>query len=261
MRALSNRAGILAGMTELPPHAPGVRVVERCIDLLEAVQRGPMSLAQLCRVTGLSRPTAARLLAGLLARAMVVRDEPGGAYSTGPNLLRLAQGAVGTLELLLAPTRSTLEQLSFETGETVAVHVRSGVERLYVAEVPSAQSIRYTAIVGSVAPVHTGSSGTVLLAFADHQVRNELLDVLSVSAMVDRAEIQARTDTARRDGFAIDLDARLAGVSAISIPVHGDGLVLSLSVIGPSHRLSAGALADLLPSMRHAAVTLEAFLA
>jgi DNA-binding IclR family transcriptional regulator len=260
MWSVSNRAVILWCVPELPASAPSVQVVDRAIDLLEALQASPMSLAELCRATGISRPTASRLLSTLASRAIVIREEPSGVYAPGPNLLRLARASFDALQLLLVPAHPELERLSFETGETVALHIRSGVERVYVDEVPSQHSIRYTALVGSIAPIEAGSSGTVLIAFADPPVREELLGVLSAATTFERGRMQARIDRARRDGFAIDLGSRLTGASAISVPVNGHGLLLSLSVIGPSGRLSTKALEDLVPSMRRVGAKLEALL-
>jgi IclR family KDG regulon transcriptional repressor len=231
-----------------------VQVIDRSVDLLEALSKGPRSLAVICTATGLSKATAFRLLAGLAARGFVMKNPAGSTYMLGPGLLRLGKGALAGVGTLATLSRPALAELSSETGETVALHVRIGLERASVDEVPSQHSIRYTSIVGSVAPLHVGASGCVLLAFMADEPRERTLALLEASVPdLDRPALETRLVAARRDGWAINLGTRLVGACAISVPVQSDPLLLSLSVIGPSARLEPETLEGFLRSMRRTA--------
>jgi IclR family transcriptional regulator, KDG regulon repressor len=239
-----------------------VQGIDRWVELIETLADEPRSLAAICRATGLAKGTAFRQLAGLAARGIVMKDPIGSTYTLGPAMLRLATAALSSVGSLVALDRSALEELSEETGETVALHVRSGLERVSVDEVPSRHSIRYTSLVGAVAPLHVGASGCVLLAFMPDDQRDRSLTLLAAAVRdLDRQALEERLRMARRDGWAVSLGARLPGASAISVPVQSDPLLLSLSVVGPSSRLPAARLEGFLPPMRRAASRVAAALA
>ena len=174
-----------------------VQVIDRSVDLLEALQGGPRSLKEICEITHLSKATAFRLLGGLALRGGVMRSPNGGVYMLGPGLLRLARAALGSVAALTALGRDRLEALAAETGETVALHIANGLERIYVDEVPSAHTIRYTSLVGSTAPLHFGASGIVLLAFVDDDQRERALSLLVASGdELDRRAVERKIKAA-----------------------------------------------------------------
>jgi DNA-binding IclR family transcriptional regulator len=236
-------------------------VIDRSIDLLEALSEGPRSLTEMSRATGLPKGTAFRLLAGLSARGMVIKDPVGSSYMLGPGLLRLAQGALSGINAIATVGRAELHELCKATGETVALHVQTGVARTCIAEIPSPQSIRYSAVVGAVAPIQNGANGVVLLAFASADQRERTLGLLAASGEdLDRAALDARLKKARRAGWAISVGERVPGATAISIPVQSERLLLALSVLGPETRLPPNVLRRFLPAMRRTASQLVAML-
>jgi DNA-binding IclR family transcriptional regulator len=238
-----------------------VQVIDRAADLLEALQGGPHSLKEICEITGLSKATAFRLLGGLALRGVVMKSPNGGVYMLGPGLLRLARAALGSITTLTALGRDGLEDLAAETGETVALHIANGLERIYVDEVPSAHAIRYTSLVGSTAPLHFGASGIVLLAFIDDDQRERALSLLEASGVqLDRRAVERKIKAAQRDGFSVDLGGRLAAASAVAVPVVSDRILLALGVIGSSSRLTAARLEGFVPLMAPVAADLARLL-
>lgn len=238
-----------------------VQVIDRSIDLLEALAHGPSSLTEICRQTGLSKGTAFRLLAGLSARGMVMKDPVGNSYVLGPGLLRLVQDALSGIGAVVTVGSKALRELSERTGETVALHVQVGVERVCVEEIPSAHSIRYSSLAGSTAPIWNGATGIVLLAFATPDRRRRTLEDLGDSIPEDeRLDLEAKVTRARRDGYSISTGERVPGATAISVPIPSDLMLLSLSVLGPEDRLSPATLKGFLQPMRRTADHLTAVL-
>ena len=231
-------------------------MVDRMVELLHALTRGPQSLTELSNETGLPKATALRLLKGLAARNFVDRDPETNTYSLGPDLSRLAQRALDPPGALTPAARSILADLAAHTGETVAVHVRVGLERRYVAEIASGQAVRYSALVGSASPIHSGGAGVVLLAFTDPASSQEILNMLELIEGVDLADLKPRLESARVRGWVIDIETRLAGASAICVPVRSRSALLALSVIGPSSRLPEARLKRFRATMEHAAAEL-----
>lgn len=238
-----------------------VQVIDRSLELLESLSEGPRSLTEICSATNLSKGTAFRLLAGLSARGMVMKNPVGNTYTLGLEFLRLVQGALTGIGAIVTVGRTVLRELSEETGETVALHVQTGVERLCVEEIPSQHSIRYSSVVGGVAPIHNGAIGIVLLAFTSSEQSSRTLDQLVDSGQaIDRAAIELRMKQARQEGCSITVGERVPGATAIAVPVQSRLVLLALSVLGPEGRLPPSTARGFLPDMHRAAERLVAIL-
>jgi len=251
-------------VTRAPTESPAsrVQVIERSLDILEALRDGPRSLSEICRTTSLAKGTAYRLLAGLAARSVVIKDPLTANYMLGPGLLRLANGAFLGIGAIATLCRSLLERLAETTQETVALHVQAGIERVCIDEVPSPQVIRYTSGVGSSAPLHVGSAGKVLLALMDEDERER-----SIRLLERRTDGKGPPTTLRNslrqvanDSFATSTAERVEGATAISVPINSDVMPMSLSVLGPAQRLSRKRLLEFLPELRHTADEIASFL-
>jgi DNA-binding IclR family transcriptional regulator len=231
-----------------------VQSIERGIDVLMALVQGPKTLTEVTRETGLSKGTAFRMLASLNYENMVVKSD-GNAYMLGPGCLRLIQGVLEGLGAIIGVGRPALIALWEQTGETVAVHVRVGGERICIEELPSPSPVRFVSTVGSSAPLHVGSAGRVLLAFASPSERERTIDALIASDTgVDPDKLRRELEKIRELGYALSVGERVHGAAAISVPVFGrQGFVASLSVLGPDFRLTEQHRLDFLPALRKTA--------
>jgi len=238
-----------------------VQVIDRSFDILETLSGAPRPLSDICRETGLSKGTVFRLLAGLAERGMVLKDPNAATYMLGPGLLRLVQGALSGISAIAVLGHSTLEELARESGETAALHVQSGIERVCIDEAPSPQPIRYTSGVGSMASLDVGAAGKVLIAFSPEEEAERSVALLERAYDVDPTRLRRALAQVRRDGYGISRGERVEGASAISIPVRAGMLSFSLSLLGPSTRLPKESLVALLGPMHEAAATLEALFA
>jgi DNA-binding IclR family transcriptional regulator len=221
-----------------------VRTVARAVDLLLALQHGPTSLAKLSDHTGLTKPTAHRLLATLAHGQLVIQDPVSSDYMLGPGCFGIADAVLRGLGGLGILARPTLARLSADTQESVALHVSAGMQRICVEQVPSPQPVRYIARVGAANPLHTGSMGKVLLAFADPAELSALLAKLPLTpvteaTITDRAVLEAELALIRRKGYATSRGEQAAGVAAMSVPIFAPNgrIIAALSVLGPMERL------------------------
>jgi DNA-binding IclR family transcriptional regulator len=222
-----------------------VRSIARALDLIVALEAGPQTLGALALTSRLSKGTAHRLLATLATAGLVTQDPATATYTLGPGCFGILDAVVhgaGGLDILAG---HILADLSMATRETVALSVRSGTQRLTVAQVASPQPVRYTAHLGTENPIHAGAMGKVLLAFAEPADREELLGQImyvpvTPATITTRGGLEKELDEVRRRGVAISHGERAVGVAAISAPVFdADGRVLAaLSILGPEERMS-----------------------
>jgi DNA-binding IclR family transcriptional regulator len=177
----------------------GIGVLDKAVLVLDALESGPLSLADLVDATGLPRATAHRLGAALEVHGFVARDGDG-RFALGPRLSQLG------LPLLARPA---LEALRDATGESVQLYVRRGDQRLCVAALESPHGLRTIVPVGALLPLDAGSAGKVL-----------------------------REDAAvLKKGWAESVEERQRGVASVSAPVYEDGrVVAAVSVSGPVDR-------------------------
>lgn len=197
-------------------------MLDKAIRVVEALEAGPATLADLVARTGLSRATAHRLATALGAHGLVRRvDGDPVRFALGLRLLALGRAAEVDLPLRDV-ARPALEWLRDETGESVQLYVRDGDRRVCVEALESPHGLRTIVPVGAVLPLDAGSAGAVLAGSAKPWVAS--------------------------------VEERERGVASVSAPVR-DGAgrtVAAISVSGPVERTTRR------PGAKYAAAVVEA---
>jgi DNA-binding IclR family transcriptional regulator len=244
---------------ELARNAPttAVGTLDRIVNVMNAVEAGARSFTDITRATGLSRPTAHRLIRALEQHGFLV--QVGGAgYALGPRLLSLASSAMRELPLrdLAHPA---LERLAKATGESAQLYVRDDDVRICVDAVESDSELRTIVVVGAALPLTRGSAGKVFLAWAAEPDRRRLLAEMPAEESVRLARMVATTS---RRGWADSIGEREAGVASVSAPVFdaGGSLVAAVSVSGPANRIATLRGRHYAPAVTAAAREIEASL-
>ena len=225
-------------------NSSGVGVLDKAVSVLNAMETGPASLAQLVSATGLARPTAHRIAVALEHHRLVTRDAQG-RFVLGPRMAELA--AAAGEDRLLSVAQPILGYLRDVTGESAQLYRRQADLRICVAAAERASGLRDTVPVGSALPMTAGSAAQVLLAWEDAERMHRGLRGAKFSAPM-LAQI-------RRRGWAASVGEREAGVASVSAPVRGAGggrVLAAVSVSGPIERLSRS------PGRLHAAAVVAA---
>jgi len=185
-----------------------VGVLDKAVGVLDVLEHGPRSLAELVAATGLSRATAHRLAVALEDHGLVRRDDEG-RFALGVRLVALGRAASAGLSLVevAGPALAALRDV---TGESVQLYVREGDDRVCIAALESPHGLRTIVPVGARLPLGVGSGGRVL--------------DLGV--------------TIPRSGWVDSVGEREEGVASVSAPVlDGAGAVVAaISVSGPIGR-------------------------
>lgn len=210
-------------------NSSGVGVLDKAVLVLNALEAGPASLAQLVQATGLARPTAHRLAVALEHHRIVSRDTQG-RFVLGPRLSELSTAAGE--DRLLAVAAPVLTQLRDLTGESAQLYRRQGDERVCVAAAERASGLRDTVPVGSALPMAAGSAAQILLAWEEPDRLHRGLRGAKFTA--------ATLAGVRRRGWAHSVGEREQGVASVSAPIRGVAgkVVAAISVSGPIERLT-----------------------
>ena len=221
--------------------ASRVQSIERAFAVLSALRDGPIGVTEVAERAALPKSTAARLL-GSLAHEGVVEQVPGETrYRLGARIVALAAGVRPTRSLI-ALARPYLVALAETSGEVAGLSVRDGRLAHYVDQVDSPQPVGVRDWTGTRIPMHTVSSGLVLLA---HVLPAELdrfmaepLQRFTPRTVVDPELVRARIRRAQQDGFAWTRDEYLDGISSVAAAVADEAgeVVGAIHVHGPSYR-------------------------
>ena len=197
--------------------------------VLDALEAGPTTLAQLVAATGLARPTVHRLALALVHHRLVGRDIQG-RFVLGSRLVELASAAGE--DRLIASAGPVLLGLRDATGESSQVFRRQGEWRVCVASAERPIGLRDTIPVGTQLSMKAGSAAQVLLAWEDH---DRLLEGLQHARFTPTVLAGVR-----RRGWAQSLGEREPGVASVSAPVRGPSgrVIAAISISGPIERLT-----------------------
>jgi DNA-binding IclR family transcriptional regulator len=217
------RHGVSAARRPAP--TTGVGVVDRAVDVLDAVEDGARSFTSIAEATRLTKPTAHRMITALQAHGFLMHVG-GVGYALGPRLLNLATTAMRELPLRQL-ARPALEQLARTTGESAQLYVRHGDHRICVDAVESDNELRTFVPIGASLPLGRGSAGKVFLVWGPPSDE-------------DVEDIRQSIATTRRRGWADSYGEREPGVASVSAPIFGpnDHLLAAISVSGPRSRLA-----------------------
>jgi IclR family transcriptional regulator, KDG regulon repressor len=234
-----------------------IRAVERALDVLSCFRPGDLalSLTQIADQLTMPKSTVFRLLATLESKRYLHRNASTGLYHLGLRLIEL--GALASQDLDVHQwAQPYLERLAAEHGETVDLAVLDGANVIYLQVVESPQRVRLAAAVGQRLPAFCTASGKAFLAY---------LPFAQVAKLVAGSLVQYTEHThTQPDDLAHDLQATRArgfamseqeyekDINAVGAPVLNAQQfpILSLSITGPSFRLSRERMLALGPVIR-----------
>lgn len=222
----------------------------------------PLSMAELARETGMTKPTAHRIISVLAELGFVERDHGKRGYVEGS---RLIQFALDTLKAT-APRNmrhSVLRALSEETGETCNFGILAGAEVIYLDRVEAKWALGLRFDPGSQVPAHCSAIGKLLLSLEAPDRLNELLKAMPLTRYTERTittvpALLEELESIHKDEIGIDDQESIEGVVCIAVPVWAadGGVVGGLALSAPEARLSLEEALRLAPQMRRAAAKL-----
>jgi DNA-binding IclR family transcriptional regulator len=218
--------------------------VGRAFAILEQVAERPMRASALARTLGLKWTTAHRTLSYLTSMGYLERDERSGEYFVGVRAYSLGSSYVASLRLAES-ARPYLHAASI-LGNGTAQLVKRDHRRSVVLSVfdPGRQHVAETTI-GCNFPLHCGSKGHVLLAYAPQPFLDAYLtrplERLTPHTLTDPRVLYERVADVRGRGFAVtSRDVRMFSAS-VAAPVRDrlGHVVASVTLVVPPDDLDA----------------------
>lgn len=185
---------------------PGRSVASRLLELLFAFRNGHqvLSLADLVRETGMPRATARRLVLELSeAGALDKLDD--GRFAIGMRLWQLATLTPRT-ESLRVVARPFMDDLHGALKQHVQLAVLSEDHAVIIERMSAPDAIGLASKVGGRLPLHCSGVGKVLLAHADRELTERILNgrltTYTPDTVVDPALLRRQIAMCRKTGAA-----------------------------------------------------------
>jgi DNA-binding IclR family transcriptional regulator len=237
--------------------------VTRGLELIEAIAGAgrALTVAELCGILDLPKPTVHRLCQRLVGSGYLVREPGDRHYAIGPRLLRIG------LEVMCGGAgperRAILKSVVDHIGETCNFTALAGHEVIYLDRVEARWPLRLHLEPGSRVPLHCTASGKLLLACMAETPRAAVLATIDFSpftpnTITDATAFAAELATIKQQDYSLDREEFLLGLVAVAVPVrdrHGAALA-ALACHAPSARLSLERAVSYLPVMQAAAARL-----
>ena len=233
----------------------------RLLVLLEQVAKAgiPVTPSSVNEVLGLPKPTIHRLFATAEAEGFLQRDLDGRSYSLGLRMQRMATDTL-TSERVKTVRLAVLTALATKVGETCNLSIPDKEGMIYLDRVETQWPLRIQLPIGTQVPLHCTASGKMFLStlrrdYLDRLLRNYPLVSHTDQTITDTTAMDQALAEIRRQGYAVDNEEFMQGMTAIAVPVMTQrGRMLgTLSVHAPEQRRSVTALLAMLDDLRAAA--------
>lgn len=232
-----------------------VRQAANVLDLLEyfATRTRPATLAEISEDLGWPRSSTFNILDTLAQRGYLFIAE--GRFGYYPTEKWLVESRVIS-EAMPVPdfVRRSIQQLTEETGETAYLVAPAGLHVVLIYVVESKETIRYSADVGKLLPIHTSAAGRAILSQFPKQAIDSMLSKVEYiryqpnSLMSPEAVLNDIAQSEKRGWFESDTQFT-PDVQGIAVKLPLLGRQLAISIGGPAFRMktripSIGALAS-----------------
>lgn len=212
----------------------GLKILE-----LFTLEKPRLTLRDVAGRSGLTKPTALRMLNTLEANGYLMRDRSK-AYCLGLRFLELANAVTERLDIRHAALIH-MDELLLKVDQAVNLVIRDGYEGVYIEKRETSHPVRMYTRIGRRAPLYAGACPRALIAFLSEKELQELLPKLSLvpftpSTPKNVEDLAERIKRERALGYCFSQGELYDGSSAIAMPVrdHTRKVVGAVSIAGPS---------------------------
>jgi IclR family pca regulon transcriptional regulator len=213
-----------------------------------ALDRRPMTLSDLAKVTDLPRATTRRILMTLQKAGFVAGDDR--LFTLTPRVLTLASAYL-TSNQISTVMQPLMDEVSTKAKEVCSLAILDGDEAVFIARSSPARVFSTGLDIGYRLPVFCTSVGRVLLSRLSNDDLAKTIDLMTMTpltpqTLTDKAAVIATIITDRSKGYSlVDREAE-PGFRSISVPVRRyDNTIVAAANIGAHvDRITTGEMID-----------------
>lgn len=245
----------------------GAQTVDRSCALLREIARtGPrgIRILDLCNATGLSRPTAHRILRSLQAAGLVQQYTENRRYALGCGMFELGMAAPNPIAQF-PQVRSIVEELAASTNDTVYLMLRSYDDVLCAWRAQGAFPIKPNVVpLGERRPLAASMAGLGILGALPEDESDALIaansSYLPAFCKMSVSDVKRHVQDARQKGYSTGVNAVIEGITAVgmAVPSSYQRPYMALSVSAISSRIPPERIAMLVSQLKHSTAKIAA---
>lgn len=223
-----------------------IKSAERTLDIFElfASSLQPLALTELAERLQTPISSCFQLMRTLERRGYAYTFGKRRGFYPTERMLRYAEliNAHDPLHQLVAPA---LRALRDRTNETVVLGHRVERQVMILKVFESTQSVRYSAQVGSMRPLHSTALGKALLgalppAERDALIGSSTLPSITATTITDRQALDRELELSRARGWYMTRGENVSDLYAVSRAIEVNGQTFAVCVAVPVHRFAEG---------------------
>lgn len=246
-------------MTE-EPKAKKSQTLLRGLDMLEAVANAPLSIPEIAAATGVTYPTAHRIVSVLLERRYL-RQQENRSYTLGPKVVELGFLAYQQTDLTKI-ARPFLEEMAQQTSDTVHLARLEDGQVIYLDKLQSRRPIEISSRIGGRKPaISTGVGKALLLDESEEEWRRLFArDRNLMRVEISEADWIAKMRDYRRGGFSYDIGEDEREIRCVSAPLRDASgrIVAAISVSSTTDYMPPERMQTLVPVVTRTAAAISA---
>lgn len=214
--------------------AKRVPAVRRAADILWelAGRPSPMNLSQISRAVNIIPSTCLHILRELVSARLISYDLNTKTYQLGSGIADLAKSAT-YLYQFADVARPQLQEIANQFAMTATATSRIDDHHLaLVAFATPPSSVAVSVTLGGRAPLMSGAAGRCFAAFgglSEKQIASNFAKI-SWDNPIDYVSWRKQVEQTKTNGYSVDSENFVAGVSAIAVPVMMQGRLVSNTV-------------------------------
>lgn len=217
--------------------------IQKTLKCIEALARSPagLTVSEVASLAHFSRPAATRLLEGLTADAIVIRDPRSKRYRLGLRLYEWANAAVqASTPINIA--RKEFIKLSMEMGRECNFLVLEDTDAVLLERSEDVDGVPLNRPVPGRRVWYLTATGKAMVAFSEAAVAKSIMDRTSKrkdATNFDVRAMEAELQSVRRRGFGVTEGVRPEGFVSVGVPVlgHSGYAVAAIGTFMPSSDL------------------------
>jgi IclR family transcriptional regulator, KDG regulon repressor len=217
----------------------------------------------MARLTGMNKTTVRRIAVALVKGGFLKQPEKRGKYSLGMRFLDFSKAIKGNNQIVDAAA-PYLFKLSQEVDETVALALWDGESAVICQNIHPNHPLKVISNEGKILGLHYTSLGKAIVAYlTEAELKRIFAGGLARStpnSITDFDDLKKHLLIVRQQGVAIDDEEYALGVRGVAAAFRDENNTVlgSITVLGPSVRLSRERLRECVSSVKNCAAKISA---
>jgi len=241
-----------------------MKLIKKAFNILELfLDHGDeLTLEDISRLSGLNKPTSRRIALALVECGYLRQPMKRGKYSLGMRFLDFS-GIIKMNNYIMRVTAPHLIKLRQLVNESVTMAIWDGAKTALCQSFLADHTLRVVPDEGTRLVMHATSLGKAIIAeISDEELRgylDESLERYTPNTITDINDLKKHLIIVRQEGVAFDDEEYSLGIRGVGAALkNGEGNVVgSISVLGPSVRLTRAKLRELVPFIKNCALEIS----